>query len=148
MDGLNQVTLVGSVGKDAETRMIGENSQVPKFGLATNRSYKDKNGEKQTQTEWHNIEVWGDTAKFAGNFVKKGGLVLVTGEIRYEKFDDKDGKPQQRTKIVANKIQLFPKGGNGEAKAEIAGAAKETAEYVAEGAEPTSSSSSNDDLPF
>lgn len=148
MDGLNQVTLVGSVGKDAETKMIGENSQVAKFGLATNRSYKDKNGEKQTQTEWHNIEVWGDTAKFAGNFVKKGGLVLVTGEIRYEKFDDKDGKPQQRTKIVANKIQLFPKGGNGEAKAEIAGAAKETAEYVAEGAEPTNSSSSNDDLPF
>ena len=71
MDGLNQVTLVGSVGKDAAVTMIGENSQVAKFGLATNRSYKDKNGDKQTQTEWHNIEVWGDTAKFAGNYVKK-----------------------------------------------------------------------------
>jgi single-strand DNA-binding protein len=147
MDGLNQVTLVGSVGKDAETKFIGENSQVAKFGLATNRSYKDKTGEKQTQTEWHNIEVWGDTAKFAGQYVKKGQLVLVTGEIRYEKFDDKDGKPQQRTKIVANKIQLFPKGGNGEAKSEIAGAAKETEAYAAE-AEPSNSSSSNDDLPF
>lgn len=148
MDGLNQVTLVGSVGKDADVKTINDNSQVAKFGLATNRSYKDKNGEKQTHTEWHNIEVWGDTAKFAGNYVKKGGLILVVGEIRYEKFDDKDGNPQQRTKIVANKIQLFPKGGNGEAKAEIAGAAKETADYVAEGAETKSSSSNNDDLPF
>ena len=147
MDGLNQVTLVGSVGKDAETQFIGENSQVAKFGLATNRSYKDKAGEKQTKTEWHNIEVWGESAKFAGQFVKKGQLLLVTGEIRYEKFDDKDGKPQQRTKIVANKIQPFNKGGNGEAKSEIAGAVKETEAYAAE-AEPSNSSSSNDDLPF
>jgi len=71
MDGLNQVTLIGSVGKDAEVKFIGENSQVAKFSLATNRSYKDKAGVKQTQTEWHNIEVWAETAKFAGQYVKK-----------------------------------------------------------------------------
>jgi single-strand DNA-binding protein len=153
MDGLNQVTLIGSVGKDAETKFIGENSQVAKFSLATNRSYKDKAGVKQTQTEWHNIEVWAETAKFAGQYVKKGMLVLVLGEIRYEKFDDKEGKPQQRTKIVANKIQLFPKGGAnaaGEVKGEVADASKQTEEYAT--ANQTTSESfaqtADDDLPF
>lgn len=153
MDGLNQVTLIGSVGKDAEVKFIGENSQVAKFSLATNRSYKDKSGTKQTQTEWHNIEVWGDTAKFAGQYVKKGGLVLILGEIRYEKFEDKDGKQQQRTKIVANKIQLFPKGGNGTSangseKAEVASAKQQTEEYAANTVSSESFSSDSDDLPF
>lgn len=153
MDGLNQVTLIGSVGKDAEVKFIGENSQVAKFSLATNRSYKDKTGEKKTQTEWHNIEVWGDTAKFAGQYVKKGGLVLILGEIRYEKFEDKEGKQQQRTKIVANKIQLFPKGGNGtqangSAKTE-ATAQQQTEEYAAANSVTSESfSSDSDDLPF
>jgi len=154
MDGLNQVTLIGSVGKDAEVKFIGENSQVAKFSLATNRSYKDKAGVKQTQTEWHNIEVWAETAKFAGQYVKKGGLVLVIGEIRYEKFEDKEGKPQQRTKIVASKIQLFPKSGaNGAAgaeKGEVVAATKQTEEYAT--ANQTSSENfaagADDDLPF
>jgi single-strand DNA-binding protein len=151
MDGLNQVTLIGSVGKDAEVKVFGENSQVAKFSVATNRSYKDKNGVKQTQTEWHNIEVWAETAKFAGTYVKKGNLVLVLGEIRYEKFDDKDGKPQQRTKIVANKIQLFPKGGaTGSEKGEVNTATKQTEEYATQTSQEFVGSSSNvdDDLPF
>lgn len=153
MDGLNEVTLIGSVGKDAEVKFIGENSQVAKFSVATNRSYKDKNGEKQTQTEWHNVEVWAETAKFAGQYVKKGGLVLIKGELRYEKFDDKDGKPQQRTKIVANKIQLFPKAGGSSSNAGGAPNANEakaqTEEYAQTSAEfAGSASTDNDDLPF
>lgn len=151
MDGLNQVTLIGSVGKDAETKFIGENSQVAKFSLATNRSYKDKTGAKQTQTEWHNIEVWNETAKFAGQYVKKGQLVLILGEIRYEKFDDKEGKSQQRTKIVANKIQLLPKGENKGSSTEkdASAAAKETEEYAtANGVSSTTFNSPDEDLPF
>jgi single-strand DNA-binding protein len=153
MDGLNQVTLIGSVGKDAETKFIGEGSQKATFSLATNRSYKDKAGVKQTQTEWHNIEVWAETAKFAGQYVKKGQLVLILGEIRYEKFENKEGVSQQRTKIVASKIQLFPKGGatNGASaeKGEVADASKQTEEYAA--AQATSESfaaGADDDLPF
>lgn len=151
MDGLNKVHLIGSVGKDAELKFIGENSQVAKFSLATNRSYKDKSGTKQTQTEWHNVEVWAETAKFAGQYVKKGQLVYVEGEIRYEKFEDKEGKPQQRTKIVASKIQLFPKGGatsNSTEKAETAEAAKQTAEYANATSSESFSNSESDDLPF
>lgn len=154
MDGINHVTLLGSVGKDAETKFIGENSQIAKFSLATNRTYK-KSGEKTTDTEWHNIEVWNDLAKFAGQYVKKGGLVCVFGEIRYEKFTDKEGKPQQRTKIVANKIQLLPKGGNntGTPVANTSEAAKQTQEYATANNTTSnefvaSNSSQDDDLPF
>jgi len=160
MDGVNEVTLIGSVGKDAETKLFGENSQKATFSIATNRSYKDKAGVKQTQTEWHNIEVWGDTAKFAGNWVKKGNLVYVKGEIRYEKFDDKEGRPQNRTKIVATKIQLLPKGsGNGNnvvaesvtnANTSIADATKQTENFVnnTTSNEFVSGANENDDLPF
>jgi len=155
MDGLNQVTLIGSVGKDAETKLIGENSQVAKFSLATNRSYKDKTGAKQTQTEWHNIEVWNETAKFAGEYVKKGALVLIIGEIRYETFPDKEGKTQYRTKIVANRIQLFPKGGNNTNSSAAANkenttaaAVKETEEYATATTSDSFAGSAEDDLPF
>lgn len=159
MDGVNEVTLIGSVGKDAETKLFGENSQKATFSIATNRSYKDKNGVKQTQTEWHNIEVWGETAKFAGNYVKKGGLVYVKGEIRYEKFDDKEGRPQNRTKIVANKIQLLPKSsgnvtvtaeGANNANTNIADATKQTENFVnnTTSAEFVGANNDSDDLPF
>lgn len=152
MDGLNQVTLIGSVGKDAETKLFGENSQKATFSLATNRSYKDKDGAKKTQTEWHNIEVWGDTAKFAGEYVKKGGLVLILGQIRYEKFDNKEGVTQYRTKIVADKIQLFPKGGAHTTATATAGvaetiASKQTEEY-ANASSVGFVPAEGDDLPF
>lgn len=157
MDGLNQVTLIGSVGKDAEVKFVGEKSQVAKFSLATNRSYKTASGEKKTDTEWHNIEVWAETAKFAGQYVKKGGLVLVVGEIRYEKFDDKEGKTQYRTKIVAQRIQLLPKGsGTATTTATVNGeatnaAAKQTEEYATANTTVSSESfagAADDDLPF
>lgn len=152
MDGLNQVTLIGSVGKDAETKLFGENSQKATFSLATNRSYKDKDGAKKTQTEWHNIEVWGDTAKFAGEYVKKGGLVLILGQIRYEKFDNKEGVTQYRTKIVADKIQLFPKGGaptNSATGVAETTASKQTEEYAnASASSEAFVPAEGDDLPF
>lgn len=158
MDGVNEVTLIGSVGKDAETKLFGENSQKATFSLATNRSFKNKKGEKETHTEWHNVEVWNETAKFAGNWVKKGMLVYIKGEIRYDKFDDKEGKPQYRTKIVANKIQLFPKGSPAGAPAaegaNVAAAAKQTDEFVnnnanaVTSAEFTGGNDVNEDLPF
>lgn len=162
MDGFNEVTLIGSVGKDAETKLFGENSQKTTFSVATNRSFKNKQGEKETHTDWHNIEVWGDLAKFTGNFVKKGNLVAIKGEIRYDKFDDKEGKPQQRTKIVASKVQILPNGKKNENAATTAGAAnvetaaKQTEEFASNNAQNNTVTSAafsagvddNEDLPF
>lgn len=154
MDGLNEVRLIGSVGKDAETKFIGENSQKATFSVATNRTFK-KNGQKETETEWHNVEVWQDTAKFAGQYVKKGSLVLILGRIKYEKWDDKEGKAHQRTVIVADRIQLLPKGTPGtpgatNEKGEVTAASKQTEEYAT--APQTTSAefanSADDDLPF
>lgn len=159
MDGFNQVTLIGSVGNDAEVKFLKETSQVAKFSVATNRSYKDKDGNKKTQTEWHNVEVWNEKAKFAGNYVKKGSLVLIVGELRYEKFEDKDGKPQIRAKVQADKIQLLPKGAgaaagaaaasNGAAAgADSASAKQQAEEYASTTSTEFVGSSADDDLPF
>lgn len=148
MDGLNQVTLIGSVGKDAEVKFFGETSQKASFSLATNKSFKDKNGVKQSETQWHNIELWNEKAKFAGQYVKKGQLVMIIGEIQYDKFEDKEGKTQYRTKIVASKIQLFPKGDNkNSASNGDASTAKQQAEEYAT-ANESFSNSQDDDLPF
>ena len=150
MDGMNEVRLIGSVGKDAETKFVGESSQKASFSLATNRTYK-KNGEKTTETEWHNIEVWGDTAKFAGQYVKKGSLALVAGRIKYEKWEDKEGKSHSKTVIIADRIQLFPKGapqGATNEKGEATAAAKQTEEYASQTTSADFASSADDDLPF
>lgn len=153
MDGFTQVTLLGSVGKDAETKIIGDNSQKATFSVATNRTYK-KNGEKVTETEWHNIEVWGEVAKFAGTYVKKGSLILVVGDLRYDKYEDKETKKQVvRAKIVANKIQLLPKSSGTTASAEsananVATAAKQTEEFANTVTSESFSSGADDDLPF
>jgi len=158
MDGVNNVTLMGSVGKDAEVKFVKDGSQqVAKFSLATNRSYKDKDGVKQTQTEWHNIELWGEQAKFAGNYVKSGDRWYVEGSLRYEEYTDKEGKKQKFTKIAASKILLVAKGksSNGEAGVEkqaVTEASKQAEAYAntPAGAFANNSFSSEamDDLPF
>lgn len=160
MDGVNNVTLLGSVGRDAEVKFVKDGSQqVAKFTLATNRSYKDKDGVKQTQTEWHNIELWGDQAKFAGSYVKTGDRWYVEGSLRYEEYTDKEGKKQKFTKIAATKIMLVSKsnkanGEAGEDKQAVTEASKQAEAYAntpAPAAAPANSSFSSeamDDLPF
>lgn len=160
MDGVNNVTLMGSVGRDAEVKFVKDGSQqVAKFSLATNRSYKDKDGVKQTQTEWHNIELWGDLAKFAGSYVKSGDKWYVEGSLRYEKYTDKEGKEQKFTKIAASRIMLVAKAnkGTGEAgeKQAVTEASKQAEAYAntpasndAASANSSFSSEAMDDLPF
>lgn len=161
MDGVNNVTLMGSVGKDAEVKFVKDGSQqVAKFSLATNRSYKDKDGVKQTQTEWHNIELWGEQAKFAGSYVKSGDRWYVEGSLRYEEYIDKEGKKQKFTKIAATRIQLVAKsnkanGEAGEDKQAVTEASKQAEAYAntptagtAATANSSFSSEAMDDLPF
>ena len=93
MDGLNEVKLIGNVGKDVELKHLDNDKKVARIVLATNKSYKKQNGEKESRTEWHNIELWGDTAQFCANYVKKGMLLYVCGEIRTDMFE-KDGVKQ------------------------------------------------------
>lgn len=99
---MNLVLLTGNVGSQPEIKQIGEN-KVASFSLATNESYKNKQGEKVTKTEWHRLEYWGKTADIIERFINKGDLIEIHGSIRYEEYE-KDGEKKFITKIRGEKI--------------------------------------------
>lgn len=104
---INKVILVGHVGRDPEVRHLDGNRTVASFSLATSESYKNKNGEKVTNTEWHNIVLWRGLAEIAERFVKKGTLVYIEGKIRTRSWDDKDGNKRYTTEIEGDTLQLL-----------------------------------------
>ncbi|MFN0036653.1 MAG: single-stranded DNA-binding protein [Saprospiraceae bacterium] len=105
---INKVTLIGHLGADPEVRTLENGTQVGRFSLATNESYKDKDDNWQTQTEWHNIVVWRDLAERSKN-LKKGSTVYVEGKISYRKYTDKEGVEKNLTDIVAATFRLLDK---------------------------------------
>ncbi len=108
---INKVTLIGYAGMDAETRTLETRSTVGRFSLATSESYKDKDGNWQSKTEWHNVVLWGDLADRAASQVKKGSLVFVEGKIQTRKYNDKDGVERTAVDIVAGTFRLLEKRG-------------------------------------
>ncbi|MCK9209230.1 MAG: single-stranded DNA-binding protein [Ignavibacteriaceae bacterium] len=110
---LNQVTLLGTLGKDCETRTAGS-STVSSFSIATERSWKDKAGEWKKETDWHNITVW-NPSDYIKERLKKGAKVLVTGEMRTDKYE-KDGVTHYNTKVVAKQVITLDR--KGEAQSE------------------------------
>ncbi len=116
MAGINKVILIGNLGKDPELRYTPNSQAVATFSLATNRRWKDKEGQQQDQTDWHNIVAWGKQAEICKEYLKKGSSVFVEGRIQYRTYDDKDGNKRYITEIVARSIQML--GRKGEAKEE------------------------------
>lgn len=104
---VNKVILVGNVGKDPETRYLDENTPVCKFPLATSEVYRNRDGEKIEQTEWHNIVLWRGLAKVAEQYVKKGTQLYIEGRIRSRSYDDKDGIKRYITEIVGDNMQML-----------------------------------------
>ena len=104
---VNKVILIGNVGKDPETKVFNENSQVSKLSLATSETYKDKQGQKQTNTEWHNIEIWGNLSKVVQKYVKKGTRLYVEGSIKTEQYQDSNGVTKYVTKIRCNQLTML-----------------------------------------
>lgn len=112
---INKVTLVGHLGGDPEIRTLENGTPVGRFSVATNENYKDKEGNWQSQTEWHNVVVWRDLAERAKN-LKKGSTVYVEGKISYRKYTDKEGVEKNLTDIVAATFRMLDKregSGNG-----------------------------------
>jgi len=105
----NSVQLIGRLGNDPEIRTFGDNKKVAKFSLATSSYYNDKNGERVTETEWHNIVAWNTTAEIAEKYLKKGQEIAVAGKIVYRKWEDKDGNTRYNTEIIINEIVMFNK---------------------------------------
>ena len=110
---VNKVILVGNLGKDPEVKYTPSGVPVAKFSLATNERYKDKAGEWQDRTEWHNIVAWQRLAEIVGEYVKKGSKIYIEGRLQTSSWEDKQsGEKKYRTEVVASDLVLL--GGRGE----------------------------------
>jgi len=109
---LNKVTLYGNLTRDPEVKALPGGTQVASFGLATNRTFKNKEGQKQEQSEFHNIVAFGKTAEVMGQYLKKGRPAYIEGRIQTRSWD-KDGVKQYRTEIVVETFQFGPQAGAG-----------------------------------
>jgi single-strand DNA-binding protein len=99
-----KLILIGRVGNTPEAKTTNSNVKVCKFSLATSKFYRDKDGQKITETQWHNITVWRGIADFVEKYIKKGALVMVEGEIKYNKYE-KDGETKYFTEIDCSSLQ-------------------------------------------
>lgn len=106
---LNKVILVGRLTRDPETRTLPSGDSVVNFGLATNRVWKDKDGNKQEQVEFHNIVAFGRLADIAAQYLNKGALCLVVGRLQTRSWQAQDGNQRSRTEIIMEEMQLGPR---------------------------------------
>jgi single-strand DNA-binding protein len=153
---VNKAILVGRLGRDPETRYTSGGQAVCNFTMATDETYKDRNGERQKRTEWHRIVVWGKQAEIAQQYLHKGSLIFLEGRIQTRQWDDREGQKRTTVEIVANNFRML--GGRGEggmAAGAGAGAGMSEAEPQAAaaaagaGAEDMPSTEiSDEDIPF
>lgn len=140
MAGVNKVILVGNLGKDPEVRHLDNGRAVANFSLATSETYKNKQGERVTNTEWHNVVLWSPLAEIAEKFLKKGGQVYIEGKLTTRSWDDQDGNKRYTTEVVGRELTLL--GGKPE------GGSTSSNESMAESPVSSIPEEDTDDLPF
>lgn len=109
MRGLNRVTLIGNLGKEPEFQQLEGNVAVTKFSLATTETFKDKNGQTHSTTDWHTIVLWRSLAELAHKYLQKGSLVFVEGKLKTRIYDDRDGNKRYVTEVVAEQLIMLDK---------------------------------------
>ena len=107
MSGVNKVILIGNLGKNPEIKYFENNIAKVSFSLATTEYYKDKNGQKTEQTEWHNIVMWRGLAENASKLLKKGSQIYLEGKIQSKQWIDKEGNKKYMTEILAENFTLL-----------------------------------------
>ena len=107
MASVNKVIVLGNLGKDPEVRHLPNGDAVCNFSLATTESWKDKNGQKQDKTEWHNIVLFRKLAEIAGEYLKKGRPAYIEGRLQTRKWTDKEGKERYTTEIIGEQMQML-----------------------------------------
>jgi len=127
MASLNRVLLIGNLGKDPEVRYTASGTAVASFSLATSEKFKNKGGEWEERTEWHNVTLWGRLAEIACEYLAKGKTVFIEGRLQTRKWQDKDGKDRFTTEIVGEKMQMLSRR---EGTGNTEGAASESHEDV------------------
>lgn len=136
---VNKVTLIGRLGKDPEVRTLENGTNIAKLSLATDESYKDKSGEWQTLTEWHNVIMWRDMAERAEKMLKKGYLVYIEGKLTNRSWQDESGNTKYITEVRANTFRLLRSEMNSDKKNGQASKPNTAA---------TTTADASDDLPF
>ncbi len=109
MKGLNKVTLIGNLGKDPECQTLEGGITVAKFSIATTESYKDKEGNAQTETEWHSVVAWRNLADVASKYLNKGSHIYIEGKLKNRSYEDKTGVKKYVTEIIAENIIMLDK---------------------------------------
>jgi single-strand DNA-binding protein len=100
----NSVRLVGNLGMDPEVKSFDNNRKLAKISIATNETYKNDKGEKITDTQWHNLVLWGAQAKLAEEYLKKGDEIAIEGKLSSRSYVDKDGNKKYATEVVVNEF--------------------------------------------
>lgn len=112
MAGVNKVILVGNLGADPEIRYTPSGTAVANFNIATSENWTNKEGKKETKTEWHKIVTFGKLAEICGEYLSKGKQIYVEGRIQTRQWDDRDGNKRYTTEIVANTMQMLGRPGD------------------------------------
>lgn len=144
---VNKVILIGNIGADPEVRYLDSNKVVANMRLATTEGYKDKEGNRVTQTEWHNIEMWDDLAKIAEKYIRKGKEIYVEGKIKTDTWQDKEGNNRYTTKIRVTSLTLL-RGGNENQSADHGKNQTNPSENISSSPNPAKENAVEDDLPF
>lgn len=105
----NKVQLIGHLGNDPEMVTLDNGSKLAKFSLATNETYKNSEGEKVTDTQWHNIVAWGKIAEIAENFLAKGKEIMIEGKLMSRSYETKEGEKRYITEIKCNELLMLGK---------------------------------------
>ncbi|MGB7591462.1 MAG: single-stranded DNA-binding protein [Terriglobia bacterium] len=149
---VNKVILIGRLGKDPEVKYTPSGAPVAKFSLATDEVFKDRSGEQQKRTEWHNIVAWNKLAEICGEYLTKGKLVYIEGSIRSRQWEDQAGNKRTAYDIVAGRMQMLGSKADSD-RAAAAAAAAPSAERAPVEKPPTSEPPSepeitDEDVPF
>jgi len=103
----NKVQLIGNLGNDPEIITLESGKKLAKFSLATNESYKDASGEKQTKTDWHNLVAWGKTADIIEKYITKGKEIAIEGKLSTRSYETKEGEKRYITEVVCNELLML-----------------------------------------
>jgi len=141
---LNKALIIGNLTRDPEVRTTPSGQNVSSFGVATNRRWNDKSGQKKEQVEYHNIVAWGRLADIIGQYLKKGSKVYIEGRLQTRSWDDQTGVKKYRTEIIAEKMIMLDKKGAAPAATPAA-----PSDETAQPEPPTGESEINvEDIPF
>ena len=142
---VNKVIILGNLGQDPEVRSTQGGQMVANLRLATNRTWNDRNGQRQEQTEWHSVVAWGKLAEIIEQYLKKGDQVYFEGRLQTSSWEDKSGEKRYKTEIVAQEMQML---GSGSGPRESSGDGSSYKNSVEPDGGGSGVVEEDDDLPF